>query len=61
MELEQPKENLAETHSVCPKCHGDGYIRWRDENGYEFAEECSCGIRKKRIMHERRTPSGCVG
>lgn len=44
MELEQ--------HEECPKCHGDGYIRW-EENGYKYAKECTCGIRRKRILQEQ--------
>lgn len=37
----------------CPKCKDTGDIFWQDEDGHRFWKECSCGIRKKRILQER--------
>lgn len=50
--------NGAETqipHSMykCPKCKDEGTIVWRDKEGYWFAEDCPCGIKKKRAEQER--------
>ena len=37
----------------CPKCKGEGTVLWRDEDGHWFAEDCPCGIKKKRMEQER--------
>ena len=34
-------------------CNGDGWVFYYDENGYEFAKECSCGIRQREIQNSR--------
>ena len=39
--------------NVCPKCGGSGWELFKDENGYDVARECDCGIRQKSI-HENR-------
>ena len=39
-----------ETSPVCNKCD-NGWIIYKDNNGYEVAKECSC--RKERIMQNR--------
>lgn len=31
-------------------CNGDGWVYYCDENGYEYAKECSCGIRQREIQ-----------
>lgn len=42
-------------HSMykCPKCKDKGTVLWRDEDGHWFAEDCPCGIKKKRMEQER--------
>ena len=34
-------------------CNGTGWELYYDENGYEVARECSCGIRQKEINENR--------
>lgn len=37
----------------CPKCKGTGWETYIGENGYEYARECSCGIRQREIQESR--------
>lgn len=34
-------------------CRNTGWVLSRDENGYEIAKECSCGIRQREIQNSR--------
>lgn len=34
-------------------CRGSGWVIFRNENGYEVAKECSCGIRQREIEQSR--------
>ena len=34
-------------------CNGDGWIFYRDENGYEYAKECECGARARQIQENK--------
>ena len=36
-----------QTKTICFKCRGRGYILIKDENGYEYAKECDCGLVEK--------------
>ena len=37
----------------CPICHNDGYIYYKDGDGYDYARECSCAkIRRSLYMAE---------
>ena len=38
---------------VCPICHGTGWELIVDENGYEAARECQCGIRAREIQESK--------
>lgn len=37
----------------CPICGGTGWELYNDENGYEVARECKCGLRQKEIQESR--------
>ena len=39
-----PKESVDKTYQ-CDKCHDTGFICWTDENGIEYAKECTCSVR----------------
>lgn len=43
-----PKESVDRTYQ-CDKCHDTGFISWTDENGIEYAKECSCSVRSRTI------------
>lgn len=38
---------------ICPKCHGTGWELFLNEQGYETARECDCGIREREIQESR--------
>lgn len=42
-----PKEAEERTFK-CDKCHDTGFINW-DENGIEYARECTCSVRRRTI------------
>lgn len=39
--------------SICPKCNNTGWETYIGEDGYEYAKECSCGIRQREIQESR--------
>lgn len=43
-----PKTKNSEECGTCPKCNGSGWELYRDENGYEYAKECECGLVEKK-------------
>lgn len=43
--LEEPTKMQATIG--CDKCKGTGFYLYTDENGYEFARECDCGLLKR--------------
>lgn len=47
-ELNQEKNQTSDRLPICPKCHGTGWELFTDENGYEVARECDCGILEKK-------------
>lgn len=44
---------MSEQTQICPLCNGSGWELYQDENGYEYARECSCGIRQRQINESR--------
>lgn len=45
--------NSIQESNECQFCHGTG-MEFYIENGIEYARECRCGIRQKRIMDSRK-------
>lgn len=45
--------NQSSMASECPKCLNKGRYLVTDENGYEYAKECECGILRRQIMANR--------
>lgn len=39
----------------CPICRDTGWLYTSDENGYEYATECSCGAYQKKIMNNMKS------
>lgn len=38
---------------TCPLCNGSGWVLYQDENGYDYAKECDCGIRQREIQESK--------
>lgn len=38
---------------VCPKCHGTGWVYWRDDAGIEYGSRCGCGLVERQIMERK--------
>lgn len=50
--LAEPERDLADS-DVCPRCHGAGWIFWRDDDGLEYGRRCDCGIVERQIMEHK--------
>ncbi|SDA79071.1 DNA replication protein DnaC [Butyrivibrio sp. INlla18] len=46
------KMRSTSTASECPICRGTGWAFY-DENGYSYARECDCGIRKREALGKK--------
>ena len=51
----QEKNQTSDLSQICDKCHGSGWILFTDENGYDTARECSCGILERQRAANRLT------
>lgn len=47
-----PKMRSTFTDYRCPICNGSGWAFY-ERDGFSFARECECGIRKKEILHRK--------
>lgn len=45
--------NTETEKTSCPLCRGTGWVLRVNENGYEEASECECGIRQRQISENR--------
>lgn len=50
--MEEQGKDLADS-DVCPRCHGTGWIFWRDDEGREYGKHCECGVVDRQIMERK--------
>ena len=48
-------ENLAEPVYKCEKCNDTGFVNWTDDNGIEYAKECTCKIKARNMQRLERS------
>lgn len=44
---------MIDRSQICPKCNGGGWELYLDENGYEVARECDCGILERQRQESK--------
>lgn len=60
--MQEEPQKMHSTIGTCDKCKGTGYYLYTDENGYDFARECECGIlrllRQEKMLNFLNIPKG---